>query len=169
LERTGVLDQVRYELIEGELILKMGKNLPHMRALSVLTGWLYSVFGMLFVMPEPSLDLNPEDNPKSEPQPDVLVLNCSIRTLSGRPRPEELLLVAEVSGEFLGFDLMVKGGLYARAGIAEYWILDLNERRVIVHRRPEGGQYLERWAYLEEEMVSNLGAPEVSIRVGDLF
>jgi len=120
-------------------------------------------------MPEPSLDLNPEDNPKSEPQPDVLVLNCSIRTLLGRPRPEELLLVAEVSGAFLGFDLMVRGGLYARAGIAEYWILDLNERRVIVHRRPEGGQYLERWAYLEEEMVSNLGAPEVSIRVGDLF
>ena len=44
LERTGVLDQVRYELIEGELILKMGKNLPHMRAFSVLTGWPYSVF-----------------------------------------------------------------------------------------------------------------------------
>ena len=84
LERSGVLDLERYELIEGELILKMGKNLPHMRALSVLTGWLYSVFGMLFVMPQPSLDMNPEDNPKSEPQPDVLVLNRSVRTLSGR-------------------------------------------------------------------------------------
>ena len=85
------------------------------------------------------------------------------------PGPEELLLVAEVSGEFLGFDLKVKGGLYARAGIAEYWILDLNERRVIVHRKPEGGRYLERWAYLEDEMVSTLGSPEVCIRVGDLF
>ena len=120
LERTGALDQERYELIEGELILKMGKNLPHMRALSVLTGWLYSVFGMLFVMPQPSLDMNPEDNPKSEPQPDVLVLNRSVRTLSGRPRPEDLWLVAEVSDSSLSFDVNVKARLYARAGIVEY-------------------------------------------------
>lgn len=52
LERTGVLDPERYEL-------KMSKNDPHMLALLILTGWLYGVFGMFFVMPKPSIDLQP--------------------------------------------------------------------------------------------------------------
>lgn len=169
LERTGVLDQKGYELIEGELILKMGKNYPHMLALSVLTGWLYSVFGIVFVMPEPSIDLRPEDNPTSEPQPDVVVLNRSIRTISGRPRPEEVSLVAEVSDTSISLDLNVKAGLYARAGIPEYWLVDVEGRRLIVHRRPSGGRYLDVSRYSEDEMAATLGAPEVSIRVGDLF
>ena len=169
LERAGMLEVERYELIEGELILKMGKNLPHMRAFSVLTGWPYSVFGMLFVMPEASLDLNPEDNPTNESQPDVLVLNRSVRTLSGRPRPADLRLVAEVSDTPLSLDVNVKALLYARAGIAEYWVVDVGRRRVIVHRRPAGGRYLDVAGYSENETVSTLAAPEASIRVGELF
>ena len=169
LERTGVLDPERYELIEGELILKMGKNQPHMLAQALLFGWLHSIYGTLVALQDPTIDLNPAENSTNEPQPDVIVLDRSFRTISGRPTPEHLMLVGEVSDSSLSFDLKVKARLYARAGIAEYWVVDLRGRRVIVHRRPEGGRYLDVVAYLADEMVETLGAPGVAIRVGDLF
>ena len=131
--------------------------------------WLQSIFGPLFALQDPTIDLHPAENSTNEPQPDVIVLNRSFRTLSGRPTPAHVSLVAEVSDTSLSFDLKVKARLYARAGIAEYWVVDLNARRVIVHRRPEGGRYLDVVAYLADEMVETLGAPGVAIRVADLF
>ena len=77
--------------------------------------------------------------------------------------------MTEVSDTSLEFDLQLKARLYARAGIAEYWVVDLNGRRVVIHRRPEGGRYLDVVGYSEDETVATLGAPEVLIRVGDLF
>ena len=105
----------------------------------------------------------------NEPQPDVIVLDRSIREISGRRLREHLLLVAEVSGSTLSFHLTIKAELYARAGIPEYWAFDLSGRRIIVHRRPLGGRYLEVVAYLEDESVSTLGALDTMTRVGDLL
>lgn len=169
LERAGVLEMERYELIAGELVLKMGKKAPHMQTLMRLVRWLRSVFGETIVAQEPSISVHPEDSPTSEPEPDAIVLNRSFLGLDRLARPEEIRLVAEVSGATLAFDLTVKAGLYARAGIAEYWVLDLQGRRMIVHRRPEGGKYLDVAGYLEDESVATLGAPEATIRVGDLL
>ena len=169
LERAEVLDPERYELIEGELLLKMGKNHPHMVVQAVLLSWLQSIFGSLLALQDPTIDLLPADNSTNEPQPDVIVLDRSIRAIIGRPEPENVLLVAEVSGTSLSFDLKVKARLYARSGIAEYWVVDLKGRRMIVHRHPEGGRYLDVVAYSAEEMVATLAAPGDAIRVGDLF
>ena len=76
LEKTGLIDPERYELIEGELIQKMGKNHPHMLTVMLLGAWLRKVFGEPFVVQEPTIDLRAEDNPTSEPEPD-LVLTCN--------------------------------------------------------------------------------------------
>jgi Uma2 family endonuclease len=169
MERAGVLDLERYELIGGELILKMGKKGPRMRAVMRLVRWLRSVHGETFVAQEPSISVSPVDSPTSEPEPDAIVVNRSFLDIDGLAGPDELLLVAEVSGATLSFDLTVKAGLYARAGIAEYWILDIQRLRLIVHRRPEGGRYLDVVGYLEEESVAPLAAPAAMVRVGDLF
>jgi hypothetical protein len=96
LETAGLLEIQQYELIEGELVLKMGKNHPHMRALLLLVSWLRSVFGQNFVVQEPAIDVRPEDNPSSEPEPDAIVLERSFLELSSRTRPEEFVLVYEV-------------------------------------------------------------------------
>ena len=48
LERSGLLDQQRLELVEGELISKMGKKRPHVNALTLVQGWLVQVFGLHF-------------------------------------------------------------------------------------------------------------------------
>ena len=169
LESARLIDLDRYELIEGELVLKMGKSQPHMRALMLLIAWLRSVFGETFVAQEPSIDLRPEDNPSSEPEPDAIVLTRSFLELSSQARPDELRLVAEISRTTLPFDLTTKARLYARAGIPEYWVLDLEGRRLIVHRYPAGDGYRSVTAYSENEHVATLAAPSHEVRVGDLL
>jgi Uma2 family endonuclease len=169
LEQAGLADLDRYELIGGELVLKTPKNKLHLLVQALLHQWLVGFAGVLRALQEPTIDLRAGDEATSAPEPDVVLLSRTIREISGRPGPGDLLLVAEVSGATLAFDLTVKAGLYARAGIAEYWVVDLHGRRVILHRRPEAGAYLDVAAYAEDEFVATLGAPEASIRVADLF
>ena len=88
---------------------------------------------------------------------------------SENPRPEDLQLVVEVGDSTLGFDLTTKAGLYARAGITEYWVLDVAGRRMIVHRDPQAGRYRSVAAYSEEESVAPMAAPESYLRIGDAF
>src|SRR5262245_8601909 len=83
LGRYGFLKPERYELIEGELIEKVGKNLPHTRVLAILMKWLFTIFGGEIAIQEPGIDVSPEDTPTSEPEPDAVVLKRSIRELTG--------------------------------------------------------------------------------------
>ena len=167
---TALLDQQRLELVEGELISKMGKKSPHVNAMMLLQGWLVQVFGVRFVRPEPSIDVAPEDNPTSEPEPDIVVTRLDMsHFLTGNPSPTEILLVVEISDTTIWFDLNTKARLYARAGIAEYWVLDVSGRRLIVHRDPDAGLYREVKAYDENEPVSPLEAPHAELRVRDVL
>jgi len=170
LYSSGLLNGQRLELIEGELIDKMGKKRPHVNSLSLLLGWLLEAFGRRRVNPEAPIDVAPEDNPSNEPQPDLIVLKRDLSYFTKEnPRPEDLHLVVEVADSSLGFDLTTKAALYARAGILEYWVLDVAGRRLIVHRDPQAGRYVSVAAYGEEESVAPLAAPESLLRIRDAF
>jgi Uma2 family endonuclease len=170
LVQAGLIDPERYELIEGELIFKMPKRLPHTLALFLLVNWLRSVFGDAFILQEPGIDVAPEDIPTSEPEPDAIVLAIPVIELRAPSvRPSDIRLVAEVSNTTLGFDLTRKAALYARALIPEYWVLDINGRRLIVHRDPSEGRYQSAIAYAEDEAVSPLADPHAVIRARDLL
>jgi len=170
LSSSGVLDRQRLELIEGELIDKMGKKRPHVNSVTLLLSWLVGVFGARRVNPEAPIDVAPEDNPSSEPEPDLIVLKRDLADFTKQnPRPEDLELVIEVADATLAFDLVTKAGLYARAGIVEYWVLDIAARRMIVHRDPHAGRYASVTAYSSEEWVSPLAAPASSLQVSGAF
>jgi Uma2 family endonuclease len=169
LERAGLVELHRYELIEGELIQKVGKHYRHMRALLLVCNWLRRVFGDLFVVQESSIDVAPQDNTASEPEPDAIVLARSFLELSTRARPEEIRLLVEVADSTLTFDLTGKAALYARALIPEYWVLDINSRRLIVHLDPSEGHYRSIQAYSEAESLSPRAAPSESVRAADLL
>jgi Uma2 family endonuclease len=165
-----VFDGQRLELIEGELIRKMGKKPPHRNSVALLLEWLFSVFGARFVLQEAPIDVAPEDNPSSEPEPDLSVLKRDLSHFAKtNPQPDDLHLVIEVSDSTLGFDMRTKAGLYARAGIVEYWVLDIPGRRMIVHRDPQAGRYASVVAYAAEESVAPLAAPDSRFRVNDAF
>ena len=169
LEAAGVFDQQPVELIDGELISKMGKKRPHIDTLTLLVGWLSGVFGVRFVNFEAPIDVAPQDNPTNEPQPDAIVLRRGYKGFSSAvPGPKDLELVVEVSDTSLAFDLTTKAALYARAGIVEYWVVDISGRRVVVHRKPKGGRYGSIVAYGQDESVAPLAASGKSFRVAEL-
>jgi Uma2 family endonuclease len=170
LEASGLLDQQHVELVEGDLIRKMGKKRPHVNAVTLLMAWLVQVFGIQFVNPEAPIDVRPEDNPTNEPEPDLIVLKRELSNfLSNNPRPEDLRLVVEVADTSLDFDLTTKAALYARAGIVEYWVLDVTGRRLLVHRDPRNGSYSSIVAFSEQESVAPLSAPQAEFQVKDAF
>ena len=159
-DASGLLDQQRLELVDGELIDKLGKKRPHVFALALMSIWLRRVFGEAFVHQESPIDVSPEDNPSNEPEPDLVVLNRDIwHFRAANPGPSDLRLVVEAADTTLRFDLTTKARLYARAGIIEYWVLDVSGRRLIVHREPQFGKYAAVLNYNDQESVAPLTAP----------
>ncbi len=170
LESTGLWDRDRFELIDGELITKLPKNRPHIIVLMLVGEWLAHVFGSFHLNKEGPIDVAPEDNPTSEPEPDLAVLGNDGRTyLDSSPPAAEVRLLIEISDSTIGFDLGPKARLYSRAGIADYWVVDIQARRIIVHRSPEGGVYSQVVAYEEGESVSPLVAPDAMLLVSEAF
>jgi hypothetical protein len=108
LARTGILDGQRLELIEGELINKMGKSWPHTSMLALLLDWLKAIFGPHFVVQEQSINVAPEDNPTSEPEPDIVVLDREHTLLTENPGPEKIRLLVEVADTSRDLDLRSK-------------------------------------------------------------
>jgi hypothetical protein len=158
---AGLLEYEHLELVNGELISRIGKNRPHVNAAMALMLWLMDACGRDRVDQEAPIDVAPGDNQINEPTPDLIVLRKPGSLIrSGNPQPEDLAMVVEIADSSLAFDLGVKARLYARAGIAEYWVADLNGRHLVVHRKPGAEGYGDVAAYGETEAVRPLAAPE---------
>jgi Uma2 family endonuclease len=76
------------------------------------------------------------------------------------PHPSDISLLVEISDTTLTYDLTIKASLYARAGIVEYWVLDVAGRRLLCHRTPVSGSYQSVTVYNEHESVAPLAAPD---------
>ncbi len=170
IEAAGLLVNQKLELIEGELIQKMGKNRPHCAGLLLMLQYLAGVFTLSRIQPEMPIDVHPEDNPTSEPEPDLAVYNRHVNSIrSGNHVAADALLVCEISDTSLAFDLRTKANLYARAGIIEYWVLDVNNPRLIVHREPSMTGYLSVQVYRPDESIAPLAAPHAQTLVSAFF
>jgi Uma2 family endonuclease len=169
LELSGLSNEQHLELAEGELLSKVGKKRPHLNSLTLLQGWLVQIFGSRFVNTAAPIDVSPEDNPTNEPEPDLIVLTQDLSHITANPTAQDLALVVEIADTSLAFDLTVKAALYARAGVREYWVLDVLGRRLLVHRNLRSGRYADVAAYSEHESVSPLAAPHAQLRVADAF
>jgi Uma2 family endonuclease len=169
LEASGLFEQEKLELIDGELINKMGKNWLHVKAFTWMLVWLQEAFGTQFVNLGAPIDVSPSDNAWNEPEADLIVLKRDSDTFDSNPQPEDLHLVVEIADSTLKFDLTTKAVLYARAGIAEYWVLDVAGKRLIAQRSPVAGAYTSVAVYAENEIISPLGAPHAKFRPADAF
>ncbi len=156
----------RYELLDGEIITKMGQNRRHARVLSLLLAYLAAAFGAERVQSQATMEVREDDRILNRPEPDAAVLREDIdRNASG----EDVLLAVEVSDTTQADDYGHKVALYARAGVAEYWVLDLNRRLLTAFRRPQEGRWLVRDDYAEGDTVSPLSAPQSVILVSELL
>ena len=160
------------ELIGGQLIVAEPQGSYHFTAIQAVEGALRAAFGPGWqVRGQGPLALDDE----SEPEPDVAVVPGSYRDyVSGHPsRP---VLVVEVSESSLNLDRGHKGSLYARAGLVDYWIVNLVDRVLEVYGQPAadtaasfGWRYTSAEVLGREASVSPLALPGADIRVADLL
>lgn len=171
MAELGLFDGKRVELIEGEIIEMSAMGRPHVIAVKKTEHALEVAFGAgWFVQPQAPLRFHP----KSEPEPDLAVISGELEDYS--EHPDAAALVVEISDTTLGQDRNDKGSLYAKAGIADYWIINLRRRQVEVFRRPVadeeakyGFSYADRLIFKEGELVTPLAKPTASIAVADVL
>lgn len=148
----------------------MSKNRPHVTVMLSVMEWLVAVFGLRYLTPEAPIDISPEDNPASEPQPDLVVTAHPYSACaSANPEPSDVRPLVEISDTTLAFDLGIKTRLYARAGIAENWVVDVVGRPVVVHRNPGGGVYQTVTSHHAGQSIEPLSAPGKFFNVDDAF
>lgn len=164
---ADILRAATFELIDGEIRLKVGQNEPHVRGVVRLMLALVHCFGEDFVRSQAPIALGPNDEP--EPDGAVTVQPASVYLESDTPDAAEIRLVAEVSASTLLYDQNEKGPLYAAAGIPEYWIVDVAARRLLVHRDPTADGYASMQTYLPGDSVAPLAAPTHPVPVDDLL
>lgn len=131
LIEAGAFDEdLRVELVEGVLVDMSPKTREHESAIRWLNRWLIEA-----VDPE-RFEVgvgSPITTENSEPEPDLMVIPLS----APRPyHPGTASLVIEVAVSSQRRDLRQKPILYARAGIPEYWVVDLDAGNVVIHRTP---------------------------------
>jgi Uma2 family endonuclease len=132
--QAGILtDDDFVELLEGWLVFKMPKNPPHRVATRLVRTALESILppGWYVDSQEPITLSN------SEPEPDIVVVRGDTRQyLDRHPGAEDIAMVIEVSDRTLQRDRTVKKRIYARAGIAIYWIVNLVEGLIEMYSQP---------------------------------
>ena len=124
----------RLELIEGELIPKRSQYPPHATALTLSISELIRVFTAGFVV-RIQMPVTLGENPGNRPEPDIAVVTGSARDYTAQ-HPTTAALLVEISDSTLLYDRTTKASLYARAGMAELWVLNLPDRLLEVFREP---------------------------------
>jgi len=162
----------RIELLGGQMIVKEPQYSPHATAIQLVQRTLDRAFGPGWSVRAQLPIALAED---SEPEPDVCVVRGDPRDYRDA-HPERPVLIVEVSLSRLGFDREHKGSLYARAGITDYWIVNLADRRVEIYREPVpdgaasfGWRYGRSLALGADERISPLAAPAAEAVVADLL
>ena len=122
----------RFELLGGEMIVKEPQHSSHATSIRLVQRVLTAEFGSGWdVRAQMPVALDEE----SEPEPDISVVPGDPRDYRDA-HPERPVLIVEVAVSRLRFDREQKGSLYARAGIADYWIVNIPDRRLEIHREP---------------------------------
>lgn len=173
LVHLGVLHEDEpVELLAGQLVVAEPKGSPHATAVGLAADALRAAFGAGWAVRVQDPIALDED---SEPEPDVAVVPGRHRDYVAA-HPARFALVVEVADSSLAFDRHYKGSLYARAGVADYWIVNLLERRVEVHRDPTpdagsefGWRYRVVRAFPPGTSIAPLAGAEASVPVADLL
>jgi Uma2 family endonuclease len=168
LAELGFFNGRRVQRIRGEIIEMSPPGWPHVAAKSKTADVLRRVFAGVGWVNEQA----PLPTSDSDPEPDVAVYPGQIRDYTDHPTNP--LLVVEVADDSLFYDTTTKAEVYAAAGFADYWVIDLPNRRLLVFRDPSpvaavGTAYRTHLTLGPADSVAPLAAPQAAIPVADLL
>ena len=172
LAELGAFDQQHVELVEGQIIFMSPLSPKHMVVVDIASQRLREAFAGLGY---PRSQGTYEAGPMSRPEPDLTVIRGQPRDYLKRlANPADTLLLVEVSLSTLAYDRDDKLKVYAKAGVSEYWILDLNSDQLEVYREPhedaaDGWRYRQVSTLGLDQSVSPLARPDHMIPVRELL
>ena len=158
----------RIELIEGDLIDMAPIGQGHAGNVNALTEALFlACAGRAIVSPQNSVCLDDW----SEPQPDLAILRrrADFYTTGDRPGPADTLLLVEVADSAVRCARTEKLPLYARAGVPEFWIVDLQSRVLDAYRTPQGENYRDLTSHVSGDTICLAAAPEIVVNLTLFF
>jgi Uma2 family endonuclease len=165
MARVGILkSDERVELLDGEIVRMNPIGSPHAWCVKRTTEILYLSRGRFRVSVQDPLRLND----RSEPEPDIVVLQPDTPE-DRHPGPTDVFLVIEVADSSVRVDRGRKRRMYARAGIPDYWIVDLIADRIEVYRDPVGSRYRSVTLLRRGDAVSPQFAPDLTIDVSTVL
>jgi Uma2 family endonuclease len=172
MAEAGLFDGKHVELIQGQVIEISPMGSPHITAVTLVADVLRQVFmAGYFIRVQGPLDCGE----LSEPEPDVAVISGNVRDYTDA-HPTTATLVVEVADTSLAYDRTTKASLYAKAGMADYWIVNLIERQLAVYRHPTvdaaqpyGFGYAEVTIRTATDSVAPLAMPQAHIAVAEVL
>jgi Uma2 family endonuclease len=162
MSELGILDPgERTELIAGQIVLMVAKGTPHVTSLHLLANDLRDRLGnTALVRTQDPIQLDDY----SEPEPDIIIAQGTVLNYADHhPYPTEIHLVVEVADSTLKQDCEIKDKLYAQAGIADYWVVDLKNRQLHIFRNPTPTGYTSHLILSEPSEIFPLAFPHISI------
>lgn len=168
MAEVGLLSEdSRVELIEGEIIEMSPIGSTHSGTVNRSTRFFNRTLGELVIV---SVQNPVRIDDFSEPQPDIALLRPRKDYYSrSHPTPEDVLVVIEVADTSAHYDRNIKLPLYARAGIAEAWLMVLSKTVIEVHSQPKDGKYQKVQRLRRGRPLTSSGIPGFSCRVEDLL
>jgi Uma2 family endonuclease len=166
LVATGILDDRRVELLEGDIVEMAPEGMPH----AVYCGRTVEYLRELLSGRAKVRETHPITLPNnSEPEPDVAIVRSpDTQYLAHHPYPEDIYWLIEYSDTTLAKDINAKQRIYAQAGILEYWVVNLQASELIVFR-DEGNDGYQTETKLTSGSISPLSFPDIEVEVKRLF
>jgi Uma2 family endonuclease len=157
----------RVELIDGEVIRMNPIGFGHSGHVIRLNRLFWRTLGDRVLL---SVQNPMQVRPRNQPQPDLMVLRPRADDYTtSHPTADDVLLMIEVADTSLGYDRDTKARVYAQAGIAEYWIVNLVARQIIVLRDPIDGVYRRVEVLGPGDSIRPLAFPDVTIAVSEIL
>ncbi len=168
LIETGFFDENdQIELLNGVIIEKMPKGTKHSSATDRATRIFYRVLSNQAAI----RNQNPiwlDD--LSEPEPDIVLAAVDPNDYESKhPTPADIYLILEVSDTTLSFDRNAKSLAYARAGIQQYLLLNINDETVEDYREPGSDGFQSKQTYRREQSFKLVAFPEISLAVAEFL
>jgi Uma2 family endonuclease len=155
------------ELIAGQIIQKMPKGPIHSALCKRIEKLIERLLGdqALVRLQDPiQLDIY------SEPEPNIAVVRANVNFYAdAHPIPSEVYLIIEISDSTVERDLSAKADLYAAAGIADYWVVNVKSQQLHVFREPQCDGYQRQTILKAQQSVSLLAFPDCAIAVHMCF
>jgi Uma2 family endonuclease len=156
----------RVELLNGEIIIMSPIGYRHAQAVTRLTNfYARRSQGRFDVSPQNPFNLDEH----SQPQPDICLLDPKAARLKSHPSVDLIHLVIEVADSSIRYDRGDKRPAYARRGVSEFWLLNLEEDVLEVYRDPHGARFLDEKIFRPEDAVAPRAFPDLQATVSEFL